>query len=759
MTNTKDIVSNSKKIVSRHLHRKAIRKAAIKYTRLKFSVVVLHGVVDGKCTCVRPNCTSPGKHPITAHGVKDATKNVQTIKRLLDKHPDANLGLATGHEAGLIVLDVDPRHGGNETVKSLLPSLGRFPIGPKSLTGDGWHRYFRAPEKPVRRDTTGRVFGPGVDVIGEDSYVVVPPSIHISGKIYKWVKGRSLLDGVKPPQLPGGWRKRLLTTTGKTKAAVVRGNGVQQKFTQVHPPAQESTTVTPLTSEVGVTGQSKISEGQRNTTLTRVGGYLITTGLTDQAVLQCLLRVNQTRCVPPLDESEVKIIADSVTKYRPAHIQTTHESPEYVGLAMAMAENFAGGNHLRYIPKHGFHVYDGKKWAVEEVYAIEQMVLATLEKLPVGGRRILAWLSEVIRLLSIKQTAPKESLYSDAAQPILNCANGELWFAEVGTVTLKPHSPDSNLMHCLPIVYDPKAKCPEYDKAVLQIFGDATDPKDMVRHWNEVAGYLIQATRNIPLILMLLGGGSNGKTELWMTLVELIGENNIYSGSLGQIESDRFLIGFLRGKLMFVDDDIKAGQKIPDGAIKKISESKWLSGQLKGRDAFQFRNRALPVLLCNNEPSTADISKGMRRRVMVIPFKHEFKVGKDLDRSLWPRIRRNELPGILNRLIEGLQRLRKRGKWKSPVDVRQAKREWFQNANPLLGFMAERTRRDGTNKCLLSEFYLAYKAWTDDNGITYVLQRNTLGRQLKQLGYNVRHTNGGMAVIGLALKKKGFGQH
>ncbi|MCV5968520.1 hypothetical protein, partial [Lactococcus petauri] len=78
----------------------------------------------------------------------------------------------------------------------------------------------------------------------------------------------------------------------------------------------------------------------------------------------------------------------------------------------------------------------------------------------------------------------------------------------------------------------------------------------------------------------------------------------------------------------------------------------------------------------------------MARRIMVIPFKHRFREGKDLDRTLWPAIRRDELSGILNRYVSGVRRLRKRGsKFKSPPEVEQAKRQWFRNASPLKEFL------------------------------------------------------------------------
>ena len=81
-----------------------------------------------------------------------------------------------------------------------------------------------------------------------------------------------------------------------------------------------------------------------------------------------------------------------------------------------------------------------------------------------------------------------------------------------------------HLRHCLNVDYDADAKCPEYDRAVAEIFASADKPEESVRHWNEFVGYVIQPRRHIPVIAILrLGGGDNGKTVLIRTVIRLLG--------------------------------------------------------------------------------------------------------------------------------------------------------------------------------------------------------------------------------------------
>ena len=701
-----------------------MEQTALAYAAIGVPVLPMHGIANKKCSCGA--CERPGKHPRIKGGVHSATTDKEQIKQWWLKWPDANIGLATGSK--IVVLDIDPRNGGLESLKQLEIDLGPLPGTVKVKTGGGgYHYYFAPPAFPLKSDTSGKLLLPGVDVLGHGSIAIAPTSRHVSGHLYKFIKGRNLLKGAPLKALPELWCERL------------------------KPGAKSA----PEVQSVSPSNVGPILQGRRNARLTQIGGYLVSTKLKPEAVLQCLLVTNQHRCVPQLDEAEVKKIADSVERYRAPQSRTLPQAPAYDAFAMALAEHYAGGRHLRFIPRHGFHVYDGTKWVIEEDEFISNQLLLTIETQPVSSQGPLTLLPSVLKLAKIKQVAREDLFYSDARHCVLNLANGELWIGGDGAVTFKEHSPESNLMHCLQVHYDPDAKCPMYDRAVRDIFQHAELSKDMARHWNEVAGYIIQTIRDIPLILMLLGKGANGKTALWMTLRQLIGDKNIFSGSVGQLVSDRFMMGYLRGKILLVDDDIQAGQKLPDGPLKKISEDKLLTGQLKNQNAFQFTNRAVPLLLCNNPPTVGDLSKGLRRRIMVIPFEHEFQIGKDLDPKLWKRIRRKEMSGILNRLIRGLQRLRKRGHFKMPSDVQRAKRDWLRDANPLVRFLADRTKAaTGKQRILVSDLYREYEQWTAANGIQFKLQRNNLAKQLEHLGYNVKPSNKGKVVIGLRLRER-----
>ena len=91
--------------------------AALDYASRGWAVIPLHHPTTARpCSCGRADCDSPGKHPRTDHGVKDATTDETAIRRWWGQDPAANVGIATGAVSGIAVVDIDPRNGGRQSV-------------------------------------------------------------------------------------------------------------------------------------------------------------------------------------------------------------------------------------------------------------------------------------------------------------------------------------------------------------------------------------------------------------------------------------------------------------------------------------------------------------------------------------------------------------------------------------------------------------------------------------------------------------------
>ena len=168
-------------------------KAALAYAALGFHVLA---------------CKTRSKKPLTKRGLLDATTNAGGITQRWTETPGANIGLAC-EASGLVAIDVDPRHHGNETTAALIAELGPLPETVEAATGGldcGRHLIFVAP---AGAEFWGGL-GPGVD-IRHRAYILVEPSIHPdTGRPYHWL--RSPLDQMPAP-LPGAWLAKMVKPT------------------------------------------------------------------------------------------------------------------------------------------------------------------------------------------------------------------------------------------------------------------------------------------------------------------------------------------------------------------------------------------------------------------------------------------------------------------------------------------------------------------------------------------------------------------
>jgi hypothetical protein len=149
----------------------------------------MHAVARGRCTCGHADCPSPGKHPHVAWAAFErSAPGLEQLQEWWRRWPRANVGVVTGAVSGVVVLDVDPRNGGDVSLATIRQCWGALPTTPEVRTGGGGrHLWFGAPGLVVAT----RLVLPGLDVKGEGGVVLVPPSVHASGRRYEWVPYRS----------------------------------------------------------------------------------------------------------------------------------------------------------------------------------------------------------------------------------------------------------------------------------------------------------------------------------------------------------------------------------------------------------------------------------------------------------------------------------------------------------------------------------------------------------------------------------------
>lgn len=193
--------------------------------------------------------------------------------------PDANVGIVTGEISNLVVLDIDPKHGGDQALERLQTRFGAMPRTVEATTGGGGrHLYFAHPGVLVRNRAG---LAQGIDLRGDGGYVVAPPSMHPSGQRYAWAPGRSPTD-VALATLPRWLLRRFGGRIGRSLAEWRR-----------------------LVRE-------GVAQGQRNSTIASLTGHLLWHGVDPDVALELLLAWNRMRCRPPLADAEVTQVVKNI---------------------------------------------------------------------------------------------------------------------------------------------------------------------------------------------------------------------------------------------------------------------------------------------------------------------------------------------------------------------------------------------------------------------------------------------------------------
>ncbi len=231
--------------------------------------------------CVFP-CMPREKTPATPHGCKDATTDLDIIREWCQHEPNYNIGIATGSISKAFVIDIDGIDAEGE-LRKLEAVHGELPASVEVITARGRHVYFQMPDQTVRNSASK--VASGIDVRGDGGYVLAPPSLHPTGRAYCWS-----VDCADRIAAAPDW---LLTKVAEPKPKGSRPAPA--------PPAEWRALL-----------GNGVGEGQRDTTITRLCGYLLRHRLDPYVALALLRSWNACSCMPPLPDADIERIVNSV---------------------------------------------------------------------------------------------------------------------------------------------------------------------------------------------------------------------------------------------------------------------------------------------------------------------------------------------------------------------------------------------------------------------------------------------------------------
>ncbi len=266
----------------------SLATAALEYAARGWLVIPLHSPTAGGCSCGRAECASPAQHPRTVHGLKDASRDPAMIREWWIRWPDANIGILTGPESGILVLDVDGKQGEESLIDFEVRGFHLQDTWAVRTGGGGQHLYFNWPEGAGVRNSQSKI-APGLDIRGEGGYVVAPPSLHSSGARYE------INESAIPPVCTPEWLLSLL---------------------------QEQAAHQDRQSEP--TPGAVVKHPNRTPHLVSLAGIMNKRGMKAAAIEAALLAENAATCSPPLPTEKVRAIARDI----PARYPNPRSEPE-----------------------------------------------------------------------------------------------------------------------------------------------------------------------------------------------------------------------------------------------------------------------------------------------------------------------------------------------------------------------------------------------------------------------------------------------
>ncbi len=608
-----------------------------------------------------------------------------------NNHKQCGVGIITGKESNLLVLDIDNKNGakGSQSLKELESKYGDLP---KTFTvktpGGGHHYYFRYNDCGLTIDAGVM---DGVDYRGEGGYVVSAGSV-VQGGVY-------LVENDVPVADAPAWLIDVLR---------------REKKQEVTPSSSNRKSGLPV-------------EGNRNTYLASIAGSLRRKGMGREEIEQGLLGINSTFELP-LPAQEVQNIAKSISKYNNSDWSIYAHEQDF---AERLANKYNG--QIRYVSGIGFHINENGVWLrdnedlktkrllqesiieacqeIERIAAVEEQAKVKDKILRLRGK--LKKRSFQTSCLDFVKSHPLIVTYADDLdqyEHIIGLSDGVF---DMNTSQYLDEPETYLITKRLDVSYDSDATCPIFDQMMETIFPDVELRTYVLKN----LGYALCGTNNEKTIFICVGKGDNGKT----TLIEII--SSLFSDYAVTLDPSSFIrkmgnsisndIARLRGARLCVTSETSAGAIFDTALVKRLSGKDAISARYLMQEYFEFYNHAVIFMLSNFIPVFDGSDTAMANRVKIVPFSVSI-AKEDQDKDLAQKLE-GEKQGIFNRLLEARNLYLKEG-LELPTAVKEATERFCNQSNLIKQFADEHMACDPNSYASVSTVYTQYTQWCNNRG-------------------------------------------
>lgn len=365
-----------------------------------------------------------------------------------------------------------------------------------------------------------------------------------------------------------------------------------------------------------------------------------------------------------------------------------------------------------------------------------QRVRQELERLtrPVAPKVTQSLVSNTIDAIASRGQLPDEAeldswLGGRTGPAVLAVGNGLL---DPVKKQLQLHTPDWFSTARLPVAFDPRATEPtEWQRVLGELLQGDAERTAVVQ---EMFGACLDRGLRLKWFGAFVGSGDNGKSVVLAVLRILLGAANCSSVNLDELSTNRFAAFSLFGKLANIVGDQGHFESADEGRLKTLTGGDLVTFEQKGKDTFSAVNRAKLLFACNSMPTFADKTYAVWNRLVAVPFEYTVPAERKNPALLTAEYWADELPAILNWALDGLARLRERGRFTHSAKCEAIKARTRTDSNPALQFIHEEcefTGKEGDH-VTVEDMYSTYYTWCGRSGFKRPLTKPKFGQELRR---------------------------
>lgn len=766
-----------------------ILRAALQYLAWGLPVLpICSSDHEGESKGHLSKCSSPGKSPVVKgwSTIEYATNvNTDLILRAFKTNPSRNIGLPLGVISGFVGIDIDGDLGElylSRWSKNDLPPTVQF------YTSGGRRLLYRIPERfTPKKNVLFKTDGGGHEelaLLGQGQQTVLPPSLHVSGRKYKYEEGRGFHNFKRPQVLTDEQRQEWLEKAKHTTPNLTiddipyYDNIVDLALIPIAPnwmldaldastkssrnasyeDADDSDTMTDTVSPEE--WSEDIPQGGRHDKLIRLTGSLIRGFISDpyytvNDAISTMIEHNRAKCKPPeKDQDIVRMVRDV---WESEQKKNNRRRIKFVPITVtrqfiAWAER--QGTPVRYVgSENTFFQYQLKgkykgTWKplleVEMNYQIGIYLSArdttwyTTSKVNEVTTKLkdVLWtmFPESAFLFDIGNPARNEWLQNTGYDPYTWIATEECMVNWKDGTTCKFDYKFYTLTK-MRVKYNTKAVAPMWQEA-LNKWVDYDHQQEFLQQY---AGSLLIPIK-IPQVLYLIGEGANGKSLFAETLSAMFQSEFTARSNFAQL-MERFGLYDLKNKMLNVCTDESTKWLKDTGSLKAAVAGEPVRAEIKMQQFAPTIYPACKFIVCSNHyPYTSDKSYGWLRRLSFVSFPHNFihEYTPEQRAKFEERFKEafdREASGRLNWMLEGLRMLASRN-FKLPESDPEANKEYQIANDDVAAFFEEVFEIPEEGGYWIHHKYVEklFRSWCELNNSKIKVKPVELTRRFKMMG-------------------------